>query len=743
MDDLVVFESEPEGPHIAKAQWKILVVDDDEDVHRATRYALRNTRILNRDLLFISAYSAAEAAEILAGEDEIAVILLDVVMEDETAGLRLVKTIRSDMHLQDVRIVLRTGQPGFAPEEDAIRDYDINDYRNKNELTHTRLLTTITAAIRAYAYIKALAEGRRDLERIVDASSDLQSAHHIHRFATEVSRHAGNIFALSGDTLVLTTLTGETDDFPEPDEEYHVVVASGRFESYRGLSEAQIPEPHIRKRLRLALEGHRSVLDESSMTLFSRSQSGTTLVSYLEGATTLKADHALGLLDVYASTVALSLENVALMARLKHFAYYDPMLDIPNRLFFMETIDEVIEKRANGWTVTLCDLDQFSAINDTVGSQMGDELLRAVRDRLIANMSKTVSVARISGDTFGLLGEHSEVAPDRIRQIFIQPFQVGNKDSLTLSVTQGYVRLEDEVVSGHDAIKRANIALKKAKEVFRGEQCQFTLEMARETEARVKLLHNLRQAFEAQNLFLVYQPQIDLRTGEITGFEALMRWQLANDPKMISPMEFIPVAEHSGLIVPLGEWAMRVALAELVILQRRFGRKFRMGLNVSMVQFRHASFLSSLDQAIEELGIDAEDIELEITESVAMLDMSQVRKTLSALRQRGCKIAIDDFGTGFSSLSYLEHLQVHRLKIDKSFVDKLGTGLAESNLPEMIVQLGNNLGLSIIAEGVETEAQAKILLGLGCHEAQGYLYARPMRDKELYSWLDSQLQCNN
>ncbi|MBK8971473.1 MAG: EAL domain-containing protein [Hahellaceae bacterium] len=736
MDDLIVFENESDDKGSEATPWKVLIVDDDDDVHRATFYSLKGTEVLGRRLDFISAFSATEAMRVLKAQPDIAVILLDVVMEDETAGLRLVKTIRQELNLPDVRIVLRTGQPGYAPEEEAIRDYDINDYKAKNELTHTRLLTTITAAIRSFAYIRALAEGRKDLERIVDASADLMSARHVNLFATQVTRHAGNIFALSGDTLVLTTLSDEDDQLAA---DLHVVVSSGRFSRYQGMLDSEIPEVAIRHRIQMAKEGQRSVLDQNAMTLFSKSQSGNLLVAYLEGATRLKADHALGLLDVYASTVALSLENVGLMARLKHFAYYDPLLDIPNRLYFAQHIDEKLEGTIEGWLVSLVDIDQFSAINDTIGSHHGDELLRRVRDRLLNELSKSVVLARISGDTFGLMGPRTEMAPERIRQIFTQPFTIEGRDQLLLSVTQGYVALADQIVSGHDAIKRANIALKRAKSLFRGEECRFTLDMARETEERVKLLHNLRQAFEAQNLYLVYQPQVDMCTGEVTGFEALMRWRTRSGEN-ISPLQFIGVAENSGLIVPLGEWAMRVAMAELVILQRKFGRRFRMGLNVSMVQFRHHSFLSALDQALADLGVDPSDIELEITESVAMLDIGKVRRILSDLKSRGCSIAIDDFGTGFSSLSYLEHLPIQRLKIDKSFVDKLGTGLAESNLPEMIIQLGRNLKMDVIAEGVETREQADRLIEIGCQEAQGYLFAKPMADEALYEWLASRIK---
>jgi EAL domain-containing protein (putative c-di-GMP-specific phosphodiesterase class I) len=218
-----------------------------------------------------------------------------------------------------------------------------------------------------------------------------------------------------------------------------------------------------------------------------------------------------------------------------------------------------------------------------------------------------------------------------------------------------------------------------------------------------------------------------------------LRWR-TEEGEMVPPDRFIPLAESSGLIIHLGEWVMRTAMLQLKRLQSQTSFNLRMGINVSMAQFRHPEFLDVLDRALAETSVDPRSIELEVTESVAMIDRMVVSKTLSSIAKRGVKIAIDDFGTGFSSLSYLERLEVHRLKIDKSFIDKLQGESADPRLSEMIVNLAKDLDLEVIAEGVETEEQAEWLKKINCDEAQGYLYARPLEETWLVEWLREQEQ---
>jgi len=233
----------------------------------------------------------------------------------------------------------------------------------------------------------------------------------------------------------------------------------------------------------------------------------------------------------------------------------------------------------------------------------------------------------------------------------------------------------------------------------------------------------------------VYQPQMDLLTRRPMGAEALLRWQ-TEDGKFISPDRFIPIAEYSGLIIDIGQWVLRTACHELVRLRQAGHRDLTMSVNVSQVQFRHPHFLDMLRSALQDSGAPPEFIELEITESMAMEEPDLLIKMLAQVKHTGVSIAIDDFGTGFSSLSYLQRLQVDRLKIDRAFVSEITGSARGSSIAEMVIQLGRNLGLSVIAEGVEDERQAQILQTLGCPLAQGFLFARPMAVPALYEWLN-------
>jgi EAL domain-containing protein (putative c-di-GMP-specific phosphodiesterase class I) len=303
-----------------------------------------------------------------------------------------------------------------------------------------------------------------------------------------------------------------------------------------------------------------------------------------------------------------------------------------------------------------------------------------------------------------------------------------------LSATLGLVRLCEHDGNGSDALKDADIALKRAKSQQRSGHFYFTRSMGVEIRERVRMMHALRTAFSKNELFVMYQPQIDLRTRRPVGAEALLRWRTA-DGKFVSPDRFIPIAEYSGLIIELGEWVMRTACHELVALRKAGHQEFTMSINVSQVQFRHPLFLQMLKQALADTGAPPEYVELEITESMAMEEPNLLIEMLAQIKQTGVSIAIDDFGTGFSSLSYLQRLQIDRLKIDRAFVTEITHSARGSSIAEMVIQLGRNLGLSVIAEGVEDERQAQILYALGCPMAQGFLFAKPMTADVLDAWL--------
>ncbi len=358
-------------------------------------------------------------------------------------------------------------------------------------------------------------------------------------------------------------------------------------------------------------------------------------------------------------------------------------------------------------------------------------LLVAVAQRLRKQLGE-LDLARIGGDIFAVLGTDARCTPAALHALFAAPFSIDGQD-VQVSSTLGLVRLVEHDGSGPDALKDADIALKRAKTRQRGGHFYFSRSMGVEIRERVRLMHALRRGFRRGQLFLAYQPQIDLANNRPYGAEALLRWRL-EDGSLVPPDRFIPIAEYSGLIVEIGAWVLREACAELMRLRAAGHRDFTMSVNVSQAQFRHPQFVEVLRRALVETGAPPAFVELEITESMAMEDPGHLAEILAAVKQTGVSIAIDDFGTGFSSLSHLQRLQVDRLKIDRAFVSEI-TDSARSSIAEMVIQLGRNLGLSVIAEGVEDERQAQILHALGCPLAQGYLFSRPLSPQDLRVWL--------
>jgi diguanylate cyclase (GGDEF)-like protein len=731
-DDLVFLEEHPApaGTTGARNVWRVMIIDDDEDVHSTTTFALGNLDMQQRPLEFVHAYSAGQARELLKHEQEIAVILLDVVMEQDDAGLHLVRYIRETLKLHDVRIILRTGQPGYAPEIDAIRDFDINDYKTKSELTRIKLFTTVTAAIRSYEQIRKINDSRRGLNQIVQASTQLMTLHGVQNFAAGVLAQIGDLLGCDANGVLCVQEC--------PDDGCHelmVMATAGTFRHLDNITLTVREDQRIHDALEQALAQRRNVYGPDYVVLYFAGKASRDFVAFLEvRRAPTEIDERL--LEVFCSNVAVGLDNVELVTHLHNAAFYDQLSKLPNRTRLVEILDATLAGPArDDATLSLVDLDHFAETNDALGHQFGDLLLVAVAGRLQTELGEQVTVARIGGDIFCVLGDSAQVNPGNILTLFQRAFSIDGQD-VQLSATLGLVRLNEHEGSGADALKDADIALKRAKSQQRAGHFYFSRSMGVEIRERVRMMHALRTAFGQNQLFVVYQPQIDLATRRPVGAEALLRWQTP-DGKFISPDRFIPIAEYSGLIIDLGEWVMRTACRELVDLRKAGHQDFMMSINVSQVQFRHPLFLDMLKRALEDTGAPPQNIELEITESMAMEEPDLLIKMLGQIKQTGVSIAIDDFGTGFSSLSYLQRLQIDRLKIDRAFVTEITGSARGSSIAEMVIQLGRNLGLAVIAEGVEDERQAQILQTLGCPLAQGFLFARPMTAAALDSWLSN------
>jgi len=708
--------------------WRVMIVDDDADVHSTTTFALGSLELHGRRLEFLHASSAAEARALLETESDIAVILLDVVMEEADAGLHLVRHIRETLGLHDTRIILRTGQPGYAPEMDAIRGYDINDYRTKSELTRTKLYTSVATAIRAYEQIRALEASRRGLAEVVRANAELMALRTVAGMAEGILREVGHIIGQPAPGLMCSCLGG-----PEA-AGWEVLAASGDKAALAPTGVLAAAEEGAAAAIRDGLAQQRHVFGERHLTLYFGGKAHCDFTAWIELERPLDPLRR-GLLELFASNIAVGLDNVALLTDLQRAAFYDPLTGLPNRTRLVELIDAGLSAGDARRDEVLClvDLDHFAEINDALGHQFGDALLVAVARRLRARVHPRLQLARIGSDIFCILGDAAQVDPEGIHALFSAPFSIEGQD-VQVSGTLGLVRLLEHDGSGADAMKDADIALKRAKTRQRGGHFYFSRGMGVEIRERVRLMHALRSGFARGELFLAFQPQVELGAHRPFGAEALLRWR-TEDGRLVPPDRFIPIAEYSGLIIEIGEWVLRQACAELMRLRAAGYLDFTMSVNVSQVQFRHPGFLDMLRGALADSGAPPERVELEITESMAMEEPDLLIERLAAIKRTGVSIAIDDFGTGFSSLSYLQRLQVDRLKIDRTFVTEITGSARGSSIAEMVIELGRNLGLSIIAEGVEDERQAQILQALGCPLAQGFLFSRPLAPEALLEWL--------
>jgi diguanylate cyclase (GGDEF)-like protein len=727
-DDLVFADETPAiASHGGRGAWRVLIVDDDADVHSTTTFALDRLEMHGRPLEFLHAYSAAQAIALLEREDDIAVILLDVVMEQADTGLQLVRHVRDTLGRHDVRIILRTGQPGYAPEMDAIRGYDINDYRTKSELTRTKLYTSVAAAIRAYQQIHALEDSRTGLAEVVRANSELMALHSVGEMTLGILREVAALAGQPADGLLCGCPPGTAAGG------WQVLASCGasadRVRDGLLAPAAQGPAAAIAA----ALAERRNQYRDDHLALYFSGKAHCDFAAWVRLARPLDGLRR-GLIDVFTSSIAVGLDNVALMTDLHRAAFYDALTGLPNRTRLIELIDDSLQARADA-TLCLVDIDQFAETNDALGHQFGDALLGAVAQRLRLQLDARLALARIGGDIFCLLGQAGLIDPAAIQDLFAAPFSIEGQD-VQVSATLGLVRLVEHDANAADALKDADIALKRAKSLRRGGHFYFSRGMGVEIRERVRLMHDLRGGFARGELFLAYQPQVELAARRPFGAEALLRWR-TEDGRFVPPDRFIPIAEYSGLIIDIGAWVLREACAELVRVRAAGHLDFTMSINVSQVQFRHPHFIDMLRQALADTGAPPERIELEITESMAMEEPDLLIERLAEIKRTGVSIAIDDFGTGFSSLSYLQRLRVDRLKIDRAFVTEITDAARGSSIAEMVIELGRNLGLSIIAEGVEDERQAQILQTLGCPLAQGYLFARPLAPAALIEWLGS------
>lgn len=720
-DDLFLFESEDAEQDNATESWNVLVVDDDVDVHDATRYALKNHLILGKPVDITSAYSATEAKEKLAQDVRFACILLDVVMETPDAGLQLVNYIRNTLHEDMTRIILRTGQPGYAPELTVIDEYDINDYKSKDELTRNRLITSLTSSLRSYQQIQTIRSNKEGLAMIINGAPTLFKEREVGSFAQGVVLQLCSLLQLEENGFLCCQSTEH--------KEVDVLAAYGRFQALSGCTLTPEQHPEILSDIQRAFEKKAHLFLDDHVMLYMQSPHHDEIVVRVDTQKKL-SEIDLHLLELFSVSISVGFDNARLFEQMEKVAYVDSLTELPNRSGILHLIEARIRDK-KAFSMILADIDDFQAINDGLGYKIGNLTLQKVAQHLTQQFPDAL-IGRSSSDIFCILldghtQDEMKALLAKLEESLTDSFNVADYE-IPISITMGISHYPEHANDPVSVLQNAGIALKHAKKSHRAGYMEFGTEFEQQLQKRLRVAAELRNCVERQELQLVFQPQISLDTQKIIGAEALVRWQ--HKGETIPPNEFISTAESSGYIVPMGFWILEEACRQQVLFAEETGHSIIMAVNVSVRQLKDPKFLDEVNNILTRTGISPDNLEMEVTESMMMEDSDSVLEVINQIRKQGIRLALDDFGTGYSSISYLKDLPIDYLKIDRSFIKKINESKEDCALTSLMVNIGEQLNLKVIAEGVEYPEQQEELIRLGCHQAQGYLYSKPVsKDK--------------
>ncbi len=496
------------------------------------------------------------------------------------------------------------------------------------------------------------------------------------------------------------------------------------------------PEEFIGRRMQDVLPDHTADIFNDNMELLCCSGGVHTFEYELETPSGINQFEArLSCLSNCSQVVAM-VRDVTIRKKqedeILHQAHFDTLTDLPNRFLALDRLSQTINEASRCqaiFAVLFLDLDDFKKVNDSMGHEVGDKLLIEASNRLRGVIRSTDTVGRLGGDEFmvllpSLTGEQSvQSVVKSILKEFRQPFRIDAREML-MTVSIGIATYPENGVDSSQLLRNADSAMYHAKGLGRNTYSFFTRSMNQALARRIEIEEQIHGALERCEFEVYYQPQIEIKNGLVIGAEALLRWNnkvLGNVP----PDEFIPIAEHTGLIVPIGLFVLRESLKTLSLWQESVGKDLRMSINLSPCQFRDPNLVSDIKKIVVEYGIETECLELEITEGVLMSGHSYIDEALKELTSAGICISMDDFGTGYSSLSYLRRYPFDVLKIDRTFVNDILTDSADRELIVATISMAHALSIKVVAEGVETKEQLQILNNLSCDYAQGYYISRP------------------
>ncbi|MEM9633460.1 MAG: EAL domain-containing protein [Pseudomonadota bacterium] len=719
-----------------KAPWKILIVDDDPDVHEVTKIAVAGCQFEERAFELVHALSAQEAREILSNTDDIAVALVDVVMESDTAGLGLVRWIRSDLGNHFTRLILRTGQPGYAPQTDVIMKFDIDGYTEKAELSRTKLITAIVTALRGYKLVMSLETNRRKLQQLNAHFAAIVEKNALSEFASTVLKHFDDLVGQPVDCLLCGL-----ESLPEygsiDRSKIRVLAATGDFEDKIDLPVDLVGDDAIRKSINECIESHETCSTPQGVALPLVTRNGMAGALYL-GISETALEELVGpeVVKLFVSNVALGYEKTGLLEHIRNLAYVDRVTGLSTFSGFIESFQRNSSQHTS-LLVVHSEIQRFGVIVDGIGDEKASAALRRTGHRLSQTFPDALTIARKEKDEFLILlkgGEENKIQDvvGRVEEAFQDPITIDD-NQITLRLRLGFATRENENQGAEETVRFASIALNDVRQKGLTNHAVFHPLMQEAAFERLRLASLLTGTTNQTEFSVHYQPIMKARDESIASFEALMRFKTPGG-SYLNTARMIEAAEASGLISEIGAWMFKAAFSEFVQMNG-LSDSARLNVNLSPRQVQSNRIYKDIEEAAAAADLPLSRLVFEVTEGLFISNDQVTVSLLSWLRSKGAKVVIDDFGTGYSSFSYLRKLPVDGIKIDRSFIMNMDQDSDALAVVKSIIAVAHALDLSITAEGVETEAQKKIMQELKCNYLQGYHYAKPLSSSEIPAFI--------